>query len=149
MTVRWYRSRAFWAGLTGLVMLVGSFVFYARTLVSLNWSSAVDHYSISKGPDLMAVSHADLRHPDLQGGPPPKTGFLWHAYKFSEDVPVGRLVPPFKITDQPHGKSIFIAQWMVVVIYLLAWAGFMVWWLRRKRRLMAESGLFENPSRPQ
>lgn len=153
MLLRWYRSRSFLIGLMGLVMLAGSFAFYARTYAAVQWDSPDQAFSVSKGRDVIGISYARYRGFNLDMRSTYSTGFTFTGYDFGREVPVGQFFRPMWYLHEDNNdgtviRNLFISQWFVVLIYFLAWLAGMVWWHRRKHRLMTASGLLENPSQP-
>ncbi len=139
MTARWYRSRLFWSGLTGLVMLVSSWFLFARTRATIGWLGTDSAYSAIKDSACIGLSYWNLRHRILRGATGLKPGF--HAGKSEGDpFPFDEFFEPaFRYRDQGYQKEIRIGIWFIVAFYTATWLGGMIWWQRRKRRLMHHS----------
>lgn len=145
MSSRWHRSRLFWLGLAGLVMLAAAGVSFRDKVSVAGWASARCSFGISASPDSIIFGYVNHRHPALAGSTSWKTGF--HTYSVVASTPT-LWVPAMRMDQEGATIRIHLALWFILFSYSAVWFGGMVWWLRRKHRLIPESGLVENPSRP-
>ncbi|RYD22528.1 MAG: hypothetical protein EOP88_07705 [Verrucomicrobiaceae bacterium] len=130
MISRWYRSRSFWFGLAGLVMLLVTWFSAARAINRFYWRGSLVTCCFVMEP---GVVHADIhRSRSTAGWPLP--GFGMDTTKLTEDWKF-HLTPFFRLRFS-EGVQITVGHSIIVTVYLLAWITGMVWWLRRQQRLI-------------
>ncbi|RYD22527.1 MAG: hypothetical protein EOP88_07700 [Verrucomicrobiaceae bacterium] len=129
MISRWYRSRLFWCGLAGLLLLAGA--WYGRLSGSerFMWISATNYYQLSLHPTRM----------DLESGR--SDTFIGYFHFRYEDVEHGVGVFAPAVARLHAGFS--LGYWFLLLSYTAVWLGALVLWQRRKQRLMP--GVIKNP----
>lgn len=132
-----YRSRLFWLGLPGLVFLL--WVLVPGRASEVTWVRASDSFSISREDGSIRGTYQRFMirrgHPTLDFLLPP-TGFSSRSHADS----VGTIfAPAFEMVGgrgATHFDSVSMGCWFMLILYLAAWLGFLLWWQRRKSRLM-------------
>lgn len=136
MKFPWYRSRLFWSGLTGWVMLVGSWAFYSRDVFSVGWTTGDTLYSLSKRSSALVVSKAEYRSSMRSVWPP---GFRITSYRLPPVTLAANGIPPFRMEKVTSGgvvHNLHIAIWFIAVTYTAAWLGALSLWQRRRHRII-------------
>ncbi len=135
MSTRWHHSRVFWLGLVGLIMLLIMWGTPPRTQLDLSISTASAMYSIGKDPSSIVVRYLNYKSLGISGYVRPKTWEATRTKLGKEWVPREIFAPPFR--KATHLAPVYaIGIWFIVAVYVVLWYGIMVWWLRRKHRLM-------------
>lgn len=134
MTPRWYHSRLFWLGLTGLLMLCGAGKSFEGRISQAGWTGKDRAFGIIGNPDAVVLVHVDPRHPDLAGLKSLTSGF--HTLSWDAGSTPTLWVPAVRLEREGSFTRITFAIWFILLLYSVVWFGGMVWWLRRKHRLM-------------
>ncbi|RYD19147.1 MAG: hypothetical protein EOP88_20075 [Verrucomicrobiaceae bacterium] len=145
MTTRWYRSRLFWFGLAGLVMLVGAGVSFEGKVSAAGWSGRDRSFGVWVDPDSVSVSYLDLRHPTRAGSTGGRAGF--QTFTTEVDSTPTFWVPAVRLDRDGATTQLHVGIWFILLLYSAVWFGSMVWWLRRKHRLIRQ--VLENSMLPQ
>ena len=134
----WYRSRLFWSGLPGLLLLVFMWFGYPKSFHEACWDTDHTRRSIGFGEGSVGFYTQGNSHwrgiEDLSPGP----GFHLDGYAVEPGEEAPLFGPAF--CSGSGGDSfrshttVEFSLWFVVFIYLLLWLGTLIWWQRRKRR---------------
>ncbi|RYD18960.1 MAG: hypothetical protein EOP88_20740 [Verrucomicrobiaceae bacterium] len=138
MSFHWYRSRVFWFGCIGLVMLLIAWLSFPQSHLELTYTPESDSgltyitYSVSKelgnvefvrwknfprnSPVIQETGWRVLNRPLGKVEVQDLFGKIWFAY------------------DDDSGFG--VANWFIVAVYIILWLGGLVLWQRRKKRLM-------------
>ncbi|RYD19935.1 MAG: hypothetical protein EOP88_17030 [Verrucomicrobiaceae bacterium] len=151
MRLKWHRSRFFWFGFVGLMLLVVGWVSFPGSDLMLDYTTtgaphglrtgAITH---SVGKDAGAVYFSRLE-PDES----PLGGFYrppgWNRVSFPVAKDKWRFFPEevCYYSDEPGIRHLAVASWLIVTIYVLVWLGGLVLWQRRKGRLARGVGVLE------
>lgn len=135
MILHWHRSRSFWLGLVGLVLLLAGWLSPWIPNIAFLYNSGPHIYSLEK-----TVGHVGLYRMENRletygwvavGNKP---GSFWYFRIATEDV-TWRNSTISRI-DSPGMNGVKVGCWLIVAAYSGTWIGWLVWWQHRKRRLM-------------
>ncbi len=145
MNARWYRSRLFWSGLAGLVILVVSWGASYRMAAGVSGEAPGWIGVIGKTPQSIFIFRLSYDTPGKRPIFPaaPRVGFF--SRPGVPQYPGVFFVPVVEIEKSGNGRGIFIGIWAAITAYFFLWTGVLVWWQRRKHRLMKLS-LPETPA---
>lgn len=139
MIPRWYTSRLFSFGLAGWVMLLVWWSCFAGHTPWIGWVTADSSYGISRDPAVIKLTHLDIRLTGLTHMP--RRG-PWAGSGRWEDVSpepaIWHAGPAIRYEAKGASKHILIGIWFIISIYTSVWLGGLIWWHRRKLRLMAD-----------
>lgn len=124
----WYRSRLFWFGLPGLLFLLWIWLGLLRKEAGIRWGN--DHADYFLGWGQATIAAGIIKHPPSVGGPP-EVGFRAE----SEDLPADEetVIFVFPPVWAPEDRTMIdVANWLVLVVYLIIWVSALVIWQRRK-----------------
>lgn len=125
----WYRSRLFWLGLAGLVMLLLAWGIRRRTTVILSADNGDFAVGVSRTSSVIGFRL------DRPGSSPVFTWEVERVQRHRNWVPPEVFAPAIRISTI-RGHSVSIGIWFIVLLYTAVWYGAMVYWLRRKYRIM-------------
>ncbi|RYD22529.1 MAG: hypothetical protein EOP88_07710 [Verrucomicrobiaceae bacterium] len=131
MTARCYRSRSFWFGLAGLVILLCGWIGFLKWTVNVSYSTSWMTVSVGKDFSSVRLVFCDIRGPSYPGHAPapglqvdpPHENDVPFMESFGAAFDYGSFFPG-------HG-IIHIAIWLIVAIYTVLWLAWVVWCLRR------------------
>lgn len=144
MTSRWHRSRLFWLGLVGWGLLLLAWFTFPKSILELSYITKSSFhglepnqhsYTIGKsasGIDFSTVDYSEEPYSQLS----PTAGVWPERYKLKEGPYPPYFGPAVTLADNPGLKGICFANWLIVSTWLLCWLATLVWWQRRKHRLM-------------
>lgn len=136
MTFRWYRSRLFWSGLTGLVMLLVMWGTWQRSFLGASFTVSTGSFYVGKDSSTIMLGHRDFSDPVFSSSTVAmKTGFDWLMIDQGASHPI-QVFAPLVRYQRFTGGLLLIGIWGIVASYMLVWYLALVWWLRRKHRLM-------------
>jgi hypothetical protein len=135
MTPPWHRSRLFRLGLIGWMLLLVAWLAFPGTDLRLDYSTGSTRYGMSMDSETVCLSYLDHSYPHNEG-PAPRPGFAGGRYQKDPRLPVYHFAPAVYRFDEPGCGAIHAGMWFIVAIYTVVWTGGMVWWQRRKHRLM-------------
>lgn len=136
MTFRWYRSRSFWFGLAGLVMLLAMWICGMRSSQYFGVVRPASITYVEKDSAVIEFGYFDFSEA-AEMGILLKPGPRWQVIRYPADHP-SPVFPPAWGYEKTSDGSIYIriGIWLIVTLYTVVWLVCMVWWLRRKHRLM-------------
>jgi hypothetical protein len=137
----WYRSRLFWLGVPGLMFLVWISLFSGRSFF-LTFGDSTNQFScdveagrvmvFSGGPEerittplYFAYGEGPLAQRGIVELPPPLTWNEWKEATINQGV--ARVL---------NYREIKVALWLLLTAYLFVWQGLLLWWQRRKLRIL-------------
>ncbi len=142
MHSRWHRSRLFLFGLAGLVMLLVMWGAPPRAGVGMRFGYFRGTLELSKTPSFVGVRYIAFKPRSGSAAPPPF--WRWEISRWGF-APVENFGPAFRYREWGSVYSVRIGIWFIVLIYAVSWFGAMVWWLRRKSRVMENPLGLANP----
>lgn len=130
----WYRSRLFWFGLAGLLLLLVGWGAPPRGYAAVEFDFHRYTIVISKSNSAINASYNghEFRNPTLAHPAPWRV----HSAKSPSGVYPKIFGAAISTGEGPMGSSISIGLWFIVALYAVAWLGVMGWWRRRRHRLM-------------
>lgn len=139
MPSRWYRSRLFWFGLMGLVMLLGMWLGYSRWIVTTQYNGRASAIGCGKDSAGVYVGYIDFTAPDYPGSVPP-TGLASSRHIIPGGAPLELFATGIHTRSTVGGHFIlYFAFWLIAALYTAAWVGGLIWWQTRKHRLISPS----------
>jgi hypothetical protein len=139
MTTRWYRSRMFWFGVPGFLLLLWMWVGHMGTVSRATLNTLKSEYRVSWGNGEVGFSHVRSRE--------------WHSdngmiYYLPDQDPGFRVIrePSNPAVMQILGEDFFRRRnssgfvldfWFILAAYTMYWLGALTFWQKRKQRLMA------------
>ncbi|RYD19148.1 MAG: hypothetical protein EOP88_20080 [Verrucomicrobiaceae bacterium] len=135
MTPHWYRSRLFWSGLAGLAMLLVAWIGFRKASYFIDLGVRGHFFSLSNSPADFMLGYADLS-PDFRSGSYDALEFDWKKLPHRDLVYDDMFGNPFYSELSADSIYLYIAIWFVVATYIVLWICCMIWWQRRKHRLM-------------
>lgn len=139
MISRWYRSRLFWLGLAGLVMLLVAWARCTRITYTLGVGGSMGFYFVRNDSTFIMFGHTT--HADSRiGGYTLPMGINWNDVPSPKGSRIIYFTPAFQREIEPGGSvHTYVAILVFVPVYCAMWLGGMVWWRRRKHRLLNTS----------
>lgn len=141
MTYPWYRSRSFWFGLVGLVMLLTGWLALPRSGLQLNYTKVSPGgwpyvtYSVSR--NVGNLSFCRMESVTSNSPRVEETGWRASTYRVGEVEGKDFFGEIWFAYDD--GSGFAVANWFIVTTYIFLWLGGLVLWQRRKHRLMNAS----------
>jgi hypothetical protein len=134
----WYRSRVFWFGLPGLVLLMFMWFGYPRSFHEAQWDTHHVRRSVGFGEGAVGFYVHTNSHwrgiEDISRGP----GFHLDGYEVESGEEAPLFGPAFHSgsrVDSFRGyTTVEFSLWFIVLLYLVLWLGTLVWWQRRRYR---------------
>lgn len=127
---RWWRSRLFWFGLPGFLFLLWGWFAIPRTAANITLRGS-DRYVVLGHASRIAFCY----FAPLERVPPKwKPGTTVHTGTFDLPEMVHPTFPRAIKVDigQRGGFNVYIAYWLLILIYLPLWLGSLRWWQRKK-----------------
>ena len=131
-----YRSLLFWLGLPGLLFLIWLWVAFLEKRVTatlvLTGTYGID---VTHGGGFLAIQDLDVA-PRKQ--PPWPKGIRWETeFRSNFDPPKPIRVGAWPQTpNQARSRWIAVSYWFPIPIYVAAWSLLLIYWQRRKSRLL-------------
>jgi hypothetical protein len=121
-----HRWKSFWFGLLVLAFLGWAWLMSTETIHSAGW------FSSERGGVLW---HHGGQVSMFIGECPPDMGTGFEAWTLLENGPW--FAPAVSALISQSGLLFSIAHWLLILLFLLSWAGFLAWRVRRLKRLAA------------
>lgn len=135
----WYRSRLFFFGLAGLVMLLWLWFGFPSISPSVAFHTSKSTYGASYEDGSFYYGYYQYAHPENADAVPP-SGFEFAMQDNRNDAywlnQVDLFDPALVVSIGPWNGGVDLAIWVIVVLYTALWLSGLVCWQRRKRRLM-------------
>jgi hypothetical protein len=129
-----YRWKSFWLGLIGLACLVWEWFASSQRHLGIQWADTKISVLIgSSGGTIKLYYLQDFTGTGVSDLP----GFRIHAHHDYPANPELLWEPPVRLArDGFDGLNVYIAWWLIILLYLITWLTTITWWHRRQRRLL-------------
>lgn len=132
-----YHSRLFWLGLPGLLFLLWSWEDSGKAIRTISWNGK----GMARQVDLWngVVRVVQVVDPKLYAGPMQKLGIHRAEIPLADRgkaSPGGFVFAPLISAEEDEHALVRIPFWFAICLYLPAWWTTLIWWQRRKVRLL-------------
>lgn len=131
----WYRSRVFWFGLPGFLLLIWVWGAYLRKPVSACWGTQYAQYCLGWGDGLFEYIAIRYKYSAVLTDGREQGFFLIDEPFYPEDETIV-FASPFGVVQDSDGDSkvsgFSVGHWVIVALYTLVWISGLAWWQRRK-----------------
>ena len=150
----WYRSRIFWFGLTGVVVIFWSWADSFRFIRSAHTpdrvkrgTSVVSYLSFYSRVGILGVSYESIDYAQRSFASLPSRGFSAHAMPLSnpgwanlrkKNSSIFQNPIAFfeKVDKEIRTKYFYVAHWSLLLVYSFVWAGFYFLRIHCLRRIL-------------
>jgi len=137
MRLAWYWSRLFWGGLLGIACLlfVWGYKLEAPAVYRIGWTDVEGSVGVGEG---RVSAQVQIRTNRADPFSALVSGFAVEEKSEYFGALEGAFAPAMEIQNYPAIGSwtVVVGHWLLVAIYGIIWLGALVWWHRRKRRLV-------------
>ena len=130
-----HRWRSFWLGLLVLIFLGWSWWTSMTRIAGFTWAA-------SNGVRQLQISNYDAMVHCWIGdnGFHRTAGFHWDQRMYdAEEKDDGTWLQPGVVLTKEHGSGLQFAHWFLILLFLVPWASFLFWRVRRVRRIAVAS----------
>jgi hypothetical protein len=139
-----HRWKTFWLGLLVLIFLGWSWWASMNQIVGVTWAS-------SNGVRQLQLFNYDAMAGCWIGddGYRRTAGFHWDQRKYeTEEKEDGIWFQPGVALTEQSGNGVKFAHWFLILLFLVSWAGFLLWRVRRMRPLREMQPTVEDGALP-
>lgn len=151
-----HRSRLFWSGAVGCLLIAGAWVSSGCREYSawVNLPGGTDAVFMTQDAGAISFNHRRYHARSLSGSPffsahgtprvPGDPGFrlrwlqvMWRRPFFVDHTPGVKIAPFFTMS------RLVVPYWLIMLAWLAGWSGVLACWRKRQRRLVAGMGVEE------
>lgn len=114
-------------------------MWFGAPRISLHgaWHTSRTTYGVSLDSGSLYSSYIRFDHPGYEDATsPPGLEFWTQDNRKNKNHPICLFDPALVIMNEPKNGGLDLALWLILTVYTAVWLTTMVWWQRRKRRLM-------------